>query len=407
MKNFLAVALILLASLAAPAVRASGDILLRPFLENDKVGFKDPAGKVVIAPKYDGAKGTWEGLYLPYDPKKPLPPFETMKAEIRYFPNGLCAVQIGPKWGFIDPAGKVQINPVYKTVQPFHKGLAIARMADDWILINPSGKEVRKLYYDDISEDWLYGRTLAKSDIYYIFIDGDYKEVGDVRFTEVGKRVDDRTPVEDMSSWGYIDRSCKLVIKPAFSAARHFKGERACAAMGDGDEKRWGYIDRAGKFVIPPQFIEAKDFSEGLAPVAMTRLTEEIVSDYGFIGEDGKFVIDPDFVDAEPFSEGLAAVMFKGPGGKGLGKWGFIDKEGKTVLPPKYTFTSNFSQGVAGYTLSPDGLWGLIDKQGKVVVKPIFDNAVLLDFQDGKTAVKYKGKYVYIDPKGKVLGPAQ
>jgi len=48
--------------------------------------------------------------------------------------------------------------------------------------------------------------------------------------------------------WGYVDKTCKVVIKPQFNAAWDFS-EGMAAVLGD----KLGYIDKTGKYVCEPE----------------------------------------------------------------------------------------------------------------------------------------------------------
>jgi len=41
------------------------------------------------------------------------------------FSEGLAAVRVGDKWGYIDRAGKRVIPPQFRTAEPFYGGLAL------------------------------------------------------------------------------------------------------------------------------------------------------------------------------------------------------------------------------------------------------------------------------------------
>src|SRR5438105_2982043 len=62
-----------------------------------KYGFINSAGQIVINPQYDEA--TW-------------------------FSEGLAGVKINGKWGFIDEAGRIVIQPQFDGVIDFYEGLA-------------------------------------------------------------------------------------------------------------------------------------------------------------------------------------------------------------------------------------------------------------------------------------------
>ncbi|MFA6014586.1 MAG: WG repeat-containing protein [Gallionellaceae bacterium] len=82
---------------------------------NEKYGYKDiQTGKVVVKPIYDG---------------------------IGYvFADGLLAVQVGDKWGYVNNKAKVVIKPIYSKASDFSEGLAAVKVDDKWGYIDTKGK---------------------------------------------------------------------------------------------------------------------------------------------------------------------------------------------------------------------------------------------------------------------------
>ena len=84
----------------------------------------------------------------------------------------------------------------------------------------------------------------------------------------------------------------------------------------------------------------------------------------GFVNRQGKVVVPLKYYDAYDFSEGLAAVC------KTVGKsdqilCGYINASGKEVIPLKFEYMpGDFSQGIA--PAKQKGKWGFIDTKGKV-----------------------------------------
>ncbi|WP_081103996.1 WG repeat-containing protein [Leptospira weilii] len=59
------------------------------------------------------------------------------------FSEGLAAVQIGKKWGFIDKTGNVVIPPQLEIASHFSEGLALAVRNQIWIAIQQRERDQR------------------------------------------------------------------------------------------------------------------------------------------------------------------------------------------------------------------------------------------------------------------------
>jgi hypothetical protein len=91
-------------------------------------------------------------------------------------------------------------------------------------------------------------------------------------------------------------------------------------ARASEDLSSWGFIDRTGGFVIAPKYSEAWDFSEGLAPVL-----PDSDDEFAYIDRTGKQVLKPKG-GRWAFSDGLTVA---GEDGKRV----YVDRNGKTVAP--------------------------------------------------------------------------
>lgn len=226
----------------------------------------------------------------------------------------------------------------------------------------------------------------------------------------------------EMGSWGYLDNTGTVAIKPKFAPAFPFSEGLAFAASKDG--RLAGYIDKTGKFQFIFDFIPSlypKEFKEGLAPVGKDKK-------WGFIDKTGAFAITPVYDDALPFSEGLAAV-------EQGGKWGLVNHSGDVVVEPTYSWIFTFHEGLAlvrGETsgfinskgelvidfnklgiseygqyadgLAPvfkNGKIGFINMKGEFVISPTFEKAV--EFSEASAAVSIEGKYGYINSLGQFI----
>ena len=209
-------------------------------------------------------------------------------------------------------------------------------------------------------------------------------------YSNSGPFVEGLAPVRLGLSWGYINKTGDVVIRPVFRATCLFHEGLAAVQPG---AVGWGYINKTGKLVVPADYHSAKAFSEGLAPV----IPIEKLNGWGYINSKGELVIAPQYSEAEPFSEGLAAVKVADK------HWGFIDHEGRLVLTANYQEARPFSEGLA--TVQMNGRWGYINKHGMQVIA--YRYGAVHSFADGRAAVCLYGRWGFIDKKGKMVVPAK
>jgi len=321
---------------------------------NQKFGYIDRTGKIVIEPKFENGGG---------------------------FQEGLARVKLYGKWGFIDKAGKVVVKPAaYDCCCDFQEGLARINLSGKWGFIDRTGKIVIEPKFDDsgfFQEDLARVKLSGK----WGFIDKAGKVVVKPAYDFCCDFRKGLASVKINGKWAKIDRTGKIVIEPKFENGGFFQEGLASIKLSG----KWGFIDRTGKIVIEPKFDDSGDFQEGLANIKLS-------GKWGFIDRTGKIVIEPKFDDSGFFQEDLARVKL-------YGKWGFIDRTGKIVIKPQYIRASNFSEGLA--TIKRFSKCGLIDKTGKIVVKPAYYD--IGAFQEGIADVWIGGKSGYIDRTGKYI----
>lgn len=121
--------------------------------------------------------------------------------------------------------------------------------------------------------------------------------------------------------YGYIDPYDEWVIPPVYQMAQQFSEGLALVMLDEegnhSDTKHFfGYINTKGEMVIPLRDYEtALPFREGRACVGM-RLPEPLKRGgsryfFGYIDKKGKVVIDPRYERAENFHRGIARVLYQ------------------------------------------------------------------------------------------------
>lgn len=324
---------------------------LFPVGRDGKVGYIDCTGRIATPLDYDGAKD---------------------------FHEGFAAVNVGGKWGFVDTAGKLVVEPQFtETAGFFSQGLAAVKVGEKWGYADSSGRLVIE-----------------------------------PQFESAGQFSDGIAPVERGGKYGYIGKAGQIIMPAEFDSAQPFSG-------GLGIVKRagkYGYVSKDGQLVTPIEFESAEGFSEGLALV-------KVDEKYGFLDARGQLVIPTQFffADLGGFSEGLAEVITVNY------ELHYIDKLGKTVLNfgdgwrrnslTPFTRISvlaglpRFSEGLA--TVPKGDLWGFIDRSGKFVIEPRYASAQY--FMNGLAAVsvwKKKGRdntsiWGYVNKTGQMVIPSQ
>lgn len=290
---------------------------------NDKDGYIDSAGNIVIEPKYDALKSYGEGLIAFIEDKK---------------------------WGFIDLNGDVVIKPQFQMCSSFSEGHAAAMdMNNKYGLIDKKGEWVIQPMYDWVSSP-SNGLVLVqinyvdrKDKIVYDFndelfgaVDLNGREVIPIKYN-----MDSETPgfTEDVivlnekgAHTVFSKKGEKLYYK------LHYIGEfgNGLAHCYDIGNKEHFFIDKSGnkKFSVESSIAYVSNFNEALAPF------KNSFDDWGYIDTTGKVMIYPEYKSAGRFSNGLAKVKI----GE---KYGYINKAGKVIVPAVYNDADHFKHSLA------------------------------------------------------------
>ncbi len=288
------------------------------------------------------------------------------------FSEGLAAVQLNGKTGFINTAGKVVIPCIYDFAwgdgdDGFKNGLAPVRLNGKSGFINTKGETVVPFVYDEIG--------YYPGDSYVLF---DY---------------DDVTPVLRDGKWGLINTKGKLII-PCIN-------EYCC------DDVWWDHVggsviarivvnNRTGLYssdkgwIVPCIYDRIDGFSGGLATVWLNEKQ-------GCINVYGKIVVPCDYYgfDIERIYDGLQ--RFKSDGGK----YGFLNAAGGVAIPCIYDYATPFSEGISKVEIN--GKQGCINTKGELLVPCVYDD--VYEFSEGFAAVKLNGKYGFVDTNGDLVIP--
>lgn len=334
----------------------------------------------------------------------------------------------GEKWGLINTAGKLVVEPKFERLGSVSEGLAAVRINQREGFVDKTGKVVIEARFAAVGD---FSGGLARANL-----GGLVTEAGELRggkwgflnrsgtmviapmYEEAGDFAGGLAPVKAIGRWGYIDGKGKVTIGFLFDYARNFsdglafvivKGKAGYidAKMGGplnpwdnhlryeqyGDfqeglapalaKERWGFINKQGNLVIPCQFYEVKGFSEGLAPF-------RVGTRWGYLSQSGQVVIRPQFAEAGLFNGGLAYVELEDR------SKGYIDPSGEFVFKSSFAGLYDFSEGLARVHTRTG--WGYVDKANKLVIDPVFDLAG--PFSEGMAYVAAGERFGYINVTG-------
>ncbi|WP_338763439.1 WG repeat-containing protein [Bernardetia sp. ABR2-2B] len=414
--------------------------------QNNKIGFIDIDGNIVIPPKFiqagnfsnQLAEARIKGLYgyinkkgafeikpqfefaLPfneeravvYQDARPLVIDKKGKiiidnpnfAHISNFENNLALITTSTgKKGFVDTKGDLVIDTVFSSVRNFEDGLAIVYG------ISPKNEETTsKIGVIDKNGKFIvpYGKYTdinSFNEGYAIAEKEEGENSKKIILNKKGKVVFEYIEKNHISMGDYVNSG---VIK--MSMYKHMKKENTGVSFTT-EKKYIGYMDLNGNiFIDDIQHKYGEEYSENRTFVSKGSSYHK----YYILNEKGERVTDEVFakVANEGFKNGFAVVEKNA-------RWGIIDREGKFVVEPIFNeintevedalflFTGGKKDGEFDFSFLKE-TYGIANTKGEIILKPIlkefdrrgFVNGLLLGSLD-----KEGKEMVYINKQGKIV----
>jgi hypothetical protein len=166
------------------------------------------------------------------------------------------------RFSFIDKSGKIITRQRFDDAKNFSEGLAAVQVGGKWGFINKSGQMVISPQFEEERPSWLTGM--------------------------VGSFSDGLALVKINEHWGYIDKTGNFAIPPQFRTAGDFSD--GLAPVGEWDEEKRDYtnyyfINKKGKQAFRGKFALASHFFKGLAHVKLIEAPQTKNNHYRY----GKF----------------------------------------------------------------------------------------------------------------------
>ncbi len=383
---------------------------LYAYIENDKFGFVDVQGEVVIPNEYDFVHEFSEGFaavcvnglygYVTGENNLAIP---CEYDEVLPFRSGIAAVCKGGFWGFINSKGEPLSEFKCDLIEPIIGGYKMLTNGT-WDLCNATLSNMAATGYEMVG-DFCEGYAMVKKDGKYGFIDENYREIVPCIYSWVGNFSDGITYALHEGKYGYIDKSGGVVIPFAYDKAGDFNSGYARVENGG----RSFFIDRSGVEVIF-DYTDVWNFNNGVAVVVKD-------GKYGLIDSNCKEIVPCEMDDVGgnkqlkilDFSQGIAPVLRDE-------KWGYVDTMGKMKFPYQFEDAKVFSEDVAAVKMN--GKWGFIDKNGEKLTQFVYDLDLETDrkyapdssigiFKDGYCLVNRDNLYGCLDSGFKEVVPCK
>lgn len=353
-----------------------------------------------------------EGLWIisSEEPGFELPDFDLAVKEAMGFSEGLGAVIVDGKFGFIDTKGKIVIEPRFTSANCFSEALSAVEIDGKWGFIDKTGTIVIPIKYD-FALSFSEGLALVKVGKLWGYVDGTGKFAIEPKYEEARSfseglaniRFYDKdhiwmSNVERKGRWrsAFIDKSGNMALGPLDGAYGDFTGGMAMVdriiGYRDGVIVESYFIDKSGKELWVYPSAEINRFADDVIVIEVERKPGIYTNRYSFLNRRGKKPTEKRFDNISAFSEGLAVA-------KREGRSGFINKSGEFVIETVFDRAHNFSEGLAA--VYKDEKIGFLDKKGEWRIEPRFSWTGY--FHEGRAAVAIGNKFGYVGKIGKYI----
>ncbi len=363
MKKFfsiLCLIFILISSLSAQKIVVAQDYGkfydgLAPILLDNKWGFIDIDGNVVIPPKFICYVGNYGS--------KPR------------FSEGLTAI-VDPETervGFINKKGEIVIKPQFYSAYTFNEDVAIVGTQNDHVIIDKTGKILAEKFVaiNGYYSHFCHNRAICQKEFKYGFINKNGKFVVEPKYDEVRLFSNGLAGVKLNDKWGFIDTNGAMKIQPKYeNEPWPFNSNRTFI---EATNNKWGIIDTAGKLLVEPIYSEVYGFNNGFAVVSI--MDEKFNSTYSIIDVDGKTI--KSFPKSSNSAQNVTFISgFEGEGALAIamkgGKYGMIDTKGNTAVNFLFRILQPINNGRAYFERFDEKtrkiISGFIDKAGKEII---------------------------------------
>jgi hypothetical protein len=232
--------------------------------KNEKWGFLDLQGNVVVNFKYNN---------------------------VRSFSEGLAACYLDGKWGYINPIGEVVIDFQYTSANDFQNGLALVttNKKKSLYIDKKNGKAITKGYTNKRSFSDGYAKVGRG-----IYLNTKGKKAIEPECTGAGDFKNGLAVIRNNKKLGVINTNGEVILPCIYENFNTIEFRDGYASIKK--DRKWGLADTNGNIIIDTKYDLIRLPSEGLVEFKQGDF-------WGYLNLEGQVLIEPRFSNTQHFSQ--------------------------------------------------------------------------------------------------------
>ena len=320
----------------------------------------------------------------------PKYPFKNeLKVDLRLANKRFLPFSKNNKWGFMDELGDVMIFPRYDFVEQFSEGLALCSKDGKLGFIDKSDEVIIPFDYND-AESFKSGIAIVEKNGFYGIVNRTIKATLAFKYDFIGELNSNLFLIEENGMYGFADKKGQLIIASSYEYASDFKNGFALvekeSKKGIIDSKAqlvipliytwlelpneygvirakndslFGMIEISGEEILPFQYDQIGQMSSGLS---LIRSGDK----YGYSNQKGEIIVPLKYQYAQDallwgeYENSYAKYMRKE-------KFGIIDSLGDEIVPAIFENIRAYND-TSLFPVKKRGKWGYSNSSLQLIV---------------------------------------
>ena len=169
------------------------------------------------------------------------------------------------KWGFLDLKGNIVIPLDYNNRPTFSEGIALVEKDGKYGYIDIKGNTIIPFIYDRAQDNFNNGIAKIYKERKYGFIDKTGNEIIPAVYDVIKDFEGNYAIALRNKMYGIIDKSGNEIIPCIYEEVKNYLEEGYVMVK---TEDRWGALDKDGNVMVPPAYDKMDQFNSGLAMVS-------------------------------------------------------------------------------------------------------------------------------------------